>query len=84
MPLISFLIVIKYVFIFLNNANQIKACVEKIFLQHRPRFIFYIYSKVSNILAKDGSYMFGVKEKLTPKDGIIYKIAVDYTLSFSN
>jgi transketolase C-terminal domain/subunit len=67
------------------DANQMKACVEKVFNDPGLRFIFSTRSKVPQILKADGSDFFGADYKFTPgKDEVIREGSAGYIVSFGD
>ncbi len=67
------------------DANQMKACVDKVFFDPGLRFIFSTRSKVPNILTEDGSDFFGGDYTFTPgKDEVIREGTAGYIVSFGD
>lgn len=67
------------------DANQMKACVEKVFGDPGLRFIFSTRSKVPMILDKEGNELFGGDYKFTPgKDEVIREGSAGYIISFGD
>jgi transketolase len=67
------------------DANQMKACVEKIFSDPGLRFIFSTRSKVPNILDDKGNDFFGSNYQFVPgKDEVIREGNQGYIISFGD
>ncbi|PSB01498.1 transketolase C-terminal domain-containing protein [Merismopedia glauca] len=67
------------------DANQMKACVEKVFNDPGLRFIFSTRSKVPMVLNADGTDFFAGDYKFTPgKDEVIREGTAGYIVSFGD
>lgn len=67
------------------DANQMKACVDKVFHNPGMRFIFSTRSKVPMILDDGGNEMFGGNYTFTPgKDEVIREGDAGYIVSFGD
>ena len=65
------------------DANQMTACVEKVFFDSGMRFIFSTRSKVPNILDTEGKEFFGDQYQFVPdKDEVIREGTAGYIVSF--
>ncbi|MGF1514098.1 MAG: transketolase C-terminal domain-containing protein [Elainellaceae cyanobacterium] len=65
------------------DANQMRACVKKVFHDEGMRFIFSTRSKVPMILDGDGNEMFGGDYTFTPgKDEVVREGTAGYIVSF--
>ncbi len=65
------------------DANQMKACVEKVFFDLGMRFIFSTRSKVPNILDSEGKDFYGDHYQFVPdKDEVIREGTAGYIVSF--
>lgn len=65
------------------DANQMKACVDAVFFNPGLRFIFSTRSKVPNILAANGSDLFGGDYTFVPgKDEVVREGTAGYIVSF--
>ena len=65
------------------DANQMKACVEKVFSDSRMRFIFSTRSKVPNILDSEGNDFYGENYQFIPDhDEVIREGTAGYIVSF--
>ncbi|MDX2232311.1 MAG: transketolase C-terminal domain-containing protein [Leptolyngbyaceae cyanobacterium bins.349] len=67
------------------DANQMKACVEKIFFDPGLRFIFSTRSKTPMILDSNGNELFGGNYTFTPgKDEVIREGTAGYVVAFGD
>ncbi|EKQ71024.1 transketolase [Leptolyngbyaceae cyanobacterium JSC-12] len=67
------------------DANQMKACVEKVFFDPGLRFIFSTRSKTPIILDSNGNEMFGESYTFTPgKDEVVREGAAGYIVAFGD
>jgi transketolase len=67
------------------DANQMKACVEKVFFDPGLRFIFSTRSKTPMILDRNGNELFGSGYSFTPgKDEVIREGAAGYVVAFGD
>ncbi len=65
------------------DANQMRACVKKVFHDEGLRFIFSTRSKVPMILDGDGNEMFGGDYTFTPgKDEVVREGTAGYIVAF--
>lgn len=65
------------------DANQMKACVEKVFSDSGIRFIFSTRSKVPAILDSEGKEFYGDKYEFVPgKDEVVREGTAGYIVSF--
>ena len=67
------------------DANQMKACVEKVFFDPGLRFIFSTRSKTPIILDSNGNELFGNNYTFTPgKDEVIREGTAGYVVAFGD
>ncbi|MDX2241138.1 MAG: transketolase C-terminal domain-containing protein [Leptolyngbyaceae cyanobacterium bins.302] len=67
------------------DANQMQACVEKVFFDPGLRFIFSTRSKTPIILDSNGNEMFGDNYTFTPgKDEVIREGTAGYVVAFGD
>ncbi|MBF2028075.1 MAG: transketolase [Oscillatoriales cyanobacterium C42_A2020_001] len=67
------------------DANQMKACVEKVFFDPGLRFIFSTRSKTPMILDGNGNEMFGSGYTFTPgKDEVVREGTAGYIVAFGD
>jgi len=67
------------------DANQMKACVEKVFFDPGLRFIFSTRSKTPIILDGNGNELFGANYTFTPgKDEVIREGTAGYVVAFGD
>lgn len=67
------------------DANQMKACVEKVFFDPGLRFIFSTRSKTPMILDSNGNEMFGGGYTFTPgKDEVVREGTAGYVVAFGD
>jgi len=65
------------------DANQMRACVKKVFHDEGLRFIFSTRSKVPMVLDADGNEMFGGDYTFTPgKDEVVREGTAGYIVAF--
>ncbi len=67
------------------DANQMKACVEKVFHDPGMRFIFSTRSKVPNILDGEGNELYGNQYQFVPgKDEVVREGSAGYIVAFGD
>jgi transketolase C-terminal domain/subunit len=65
------------------DANQMKACVQKVFSEPGMRFIFSTRSKVPNLLDSEGNDLYGDNYQFVPdKDEVVREGTAGYVVSF--